>query len=248
MTTDLRIMALIPARAGSKRVKDKNLRNLGGLPLIGHKIKVALESKYINRIIISTNSEEIKNIAESFGLSVPFLRPEEISGDDSTELEFHQHALNWLSENEKYIPDLIVNLYPTSPLVQSATIDLAIKKVIENPECDSLRSVVKCSEHPYKMWIEKNDIFLEPFIKSDDDNTHTLSYHMLPEVFIQNTCIYITKPETINRYKSTIGKKVLSFIMDEIESFDINSELDFMIAEKIISNRKDEILSRKEKE
>ncbi len=238
MTTEFKIMALIPARAGSKRVKNKNINNLGGTPLIGHKIKAALESKYINKIIVSTDSEEIRAVAESFGLRVPFLRPSEISGDNSTELEFHQHALKWLSENENYVPDLIVNLYPTSPFVSSKTIDLAIKKIIENSDSDSLRSVVKCSEHPYKMWIEKDEKYLEPFIKSEDDNTPTLSYHLLPKVYIQNACIYITKPETINKYKTTIGKKVLSFKMNEIESFDINTELDFMIADMIVRNKK----------
>ena len=238
MTTDFKIMALIPARAGSKRVKNKNIRNLGGTPLIGHKIKAAYESKYINKIIISTNSEEIRVVAESFGIRVPFLRPSEISGDNSTELEFHQHTLKWLGENENYVPDFIVNLYPTSPFVSSKTIDLAIKKIIENSDSDSLRSVVKCSEHPYKMWIEKDKEYLESFIKSENDNTHTLSYHLLPKVYIQNACIYITKPATIYKYKTTIGKKILSFKMDEIESFDINTELDFMIAEIIFRNRK----------
>ncbi len=238
MNTDLKIMALIPARAGSKRVKNKNIRDLGGIPLIGYKIRVALESKYINKIILSTDSEEIRAVAERFGIRVPFLRPSEISGDNSTELEFHQHALKWLSENENYVPDLIVNLYPTSPFVSSKTIDMAIKKIIENSDYDSLRSVVKCSEHPYKMWIEKDENYLEPFIKSEDDNTHTLSYHLLPKVYIQNACIYITKPETINKYKTTIGKKVLSFKMDKIESFDINTELDFMIADMMVRNKK----------
>ena len=238
MNTDLKIMALIPARAGSKRVKNKNIRDLGGIPLIGYKIRVALESKYINKIILSTDSEEIRAVAQSFGIRVPFLRPGEISGDNSTELEFHQHALKWLSENENYVPYLIVNLYPTSPFVSSKTIDMAIKKIIENSDYDSLRSVVKCSEHPYKMWIEKDGNYLEPFIKSEDDNTHTLSYHLLPKVYIQNACIYITKPETINKYKTTIGKKVLSFKMDKIESFDINTELDFMIADMMVRNKK----------
>lgn len=246
MNTDLKIMGLIPARAGSKRVKNKNIRNLGGIPLIGYKIRAVLESMYINKIIISTDSKEIRAVAESFGIRVPFLRPSEISGDNSTELEFHQHALKWLSENENYVPDLIVNLYPTSPFVSSKTIDLAIKKIIDNPDCDSLRSVVKCSEHPYKMWIEKDEKYLEPFIKSKDDNTHTLSYHLLPKAYIQNACIYITKPETINRYKSTIGKKVLSFIMDEIESFDINTELDFKLAEIIVSSKNTNFFFKKE--
>lgn len=234
----MKIMALIPARAGSKRVKDKNIRVLGGIPLIGHKIKTALKSKYINKIVITTDSEEVRDIAQKFGIIVPFLRPSEISGDNSTEFEFHQHALKWLSENENYVPDLIVNLYPTSPFVSSKTIDTAIKKVLDNPDCDSLRSIAKCSEHPYKMWVEKDENHLEPFIKSEDDNTHTFSYHLLPRVYIQNACIYITKPKTIIKYKNTIGKRVLSFKMKEIESFDINTELDFIIADMIFRNKK----------
>ena len=106
MSVNLKIMALVPARAGSKRVKEKNMRLLGGIPLIGHKIKAALKSEYINKIVVSTDSEKIRAIAEEYRVKVPFLRPPEISGDNSTELEFHQHALNWLREKENYIPGM----------------------------------------------------------------------------------------------------------------------------------------------
>jgi len=110
---NLKILALIPARGGSKRVKNKNIRQLGGKPLIAYTIEAAKNSKYINRVIVSTDSSAIFDVAREHGAEVPFLRPAEIAQDNSTEFEYYNHILSWLRENEDYSPDLIVNLYLT---------------------------------------------------------------------------------------------------------------------------------------
>ena len=229
----MEVLGLIPARSGSQRVKNKNIRLLNGKPLIYYTIKAAIDSKLISRVLVTTDSEEIQKFALKNGVEAPFLRPIEISGEFSTEYQFHKHALEYLNNKEGYKPDIIVNLYPTSPFRKPETIDSAIRIYIENIEFDSLRSIVKCKEHPYKMWV-KEGIGLRPFIITDDSSEHTLSYQLLPEVFIQNASIYICKYETIEILKSTVGNKVLSFEMDEIESLDINQEIDFEIA-KIIA-------------
>ncbi len=233
------ILAFIPARSSSQRVPQKNIKLLNGKPLISYTIEAAKKSKLINRIVVSTNSEDIASVAKQYGAEVPFLRPENISQSDSTEMQFFEHALDWFSKNENYEPDLIVLLYPTSPFKKTESIDRAIEKMLEHPEADSLRSVRLCSEHPYKMWDIKNN-YLKPFIKGKDPNIHTFSYQLLPKVYIQNTCIYITRPSTIKDKKSPTGNIIIPFIMDEMESIDINTPLDFKYAETIVRERYNE--------
>ncbi len=229
----MKILAFIPARSGSKRIPKKNILSLNGKPLIAYTIEAARKSKHINRVVVSTDSEEIASVAKQYGAEVPFLRPASISGSNSTEMEFFDHALEWFSRNENYDPDLIALLYPTSPFRKPESIDKAVDLMLKHPEADSLRSIKLCSEHPYKMW-EIEDGYLKPFVKEDDSNIHTLSYHLLPKVFIQNASIYITKPSTLKNKKSPTGDIIIPFVMDEIESVDINTKLDLQFAEMVI--------------
>ncbi len=231
----MKILAFIPARSGSKRIPNKNIKLLNGKPLIAYTIESAKKSKYINRIVVSTDSEEIATVAKEYGAEVPFLRPKEISQADSTEMQFFEHALNWFIQNENYEPDLIVQLFPTSPFRKPESIDKAVEEMLQHPEADSLRSVKLCSEHPYKMWTIE-DGYLKPFVKSEDSNLHTLSYHLFPKVYIQNASIYITKPNTIKEKKSPVGDIIIPFVMGEMESIDINTLLDFQFAEMIMRN------------
>lgn len=228
------VLALIPARSGSKRVKNKNVRMLGTKPLIAYTIEAALEAELTTRVIVTTDSERIARVVRRFGAEAPFLRPRSIAAEHSTEYEFHLHALTWLKEEEGYEPDLVVNLYPTTPFRKASSIDRAVRLMLDHPEADCLRSVRKCSEHPYKMWV-REDVFLNPFVPSKDLNSHTSPYHLLPEVFIQNASIYITRPRVILEQGSTLGKKILAFEMGEIESLDINTPLDFLAAETLVT-------------
>jgi len=229
----MKILGFIPARGGSKRIPNKNIAMLGGKPLIAHTIEAMKKSKYINRIVVSTDSPRIARVAKRYGAEVPFMRPKNISKSDSTELEFFDHALNWFEKFEKYEPDLIVMLFTTSPFRKVKSIDEAIERMIKNPQADSLKSVRLCSEHPYKMWtIEKG--YLKPFVETADFNDHTLAYHLLPVVYIQNASIYITKPSTIKIKGSPTGDIIIPYVMSEDESFDINNPLDLKIAGKLI--------------
>ncbi len=238
MGNEMKILAFIPARSGSKRIPKKNIKLLKGKPLIAYTIEAARKSNYINRIVVSTDSEEIAAVAKQYGAEVPFLRPESISKSNSTEMEFFNHALDWFIKNEKYEPDLIVLLYPTSPFRKPQSIDNAIKEMLKHPKADSLRSIKLCSEHPYKMWVIK-DGYLKPFVKGKNPNIHTFSYHLLPAVYIQNASIYITKLSTIRNKESPTGDTIIPFIMDEIESIDINSPLDFEFAEMMMERSND---------
>jgi CMP-N-acetylneuraminic acid synthetase len=231
----MKILCLILARGGSVRIPKKNIKKLGKYPLIYYTIQAAKKSKYINRIIVSTDDKEIAGVARKYGAEVPFYRPKEISKADSTELEAFEHALNWLKENEGYVPDLIVKLFPTNPFRSAGSIDKAVELMLANPEVDSVRSVMLCSEHPYKMWVIKDER-LRSFVPLDQKpkEAHTLSYQVLPKVYIQNAAIDVTKPSNIWEKKSVTGTEIIPFVMDEIESIDINTPLDFIIAEVIL--------------
>ena len=129
MCKDIKILGLIPARSGSKRIPRKNIMPLNGKPLIAYTIETAKKSKYINKVLVSTDSKEIASVARRYGAEVSFLRPKSISQDDSTEMQFLEHALEWFLEYENYEPDLIVLLYPTSPFRKPESIDKAVEEI-----------------------------------------------------------------------------------------------------------------------
>lgn len=234
----MKILCLILARGGSTRIPKKNIKKLGRYPLIYYTIQAARKSKYVNRIIVSTDDKEIARVAKSYGAEVPFYRPKEISKVDSTELQAFEHALDWLKVNEGYVPELIVKLFPTSPFRTTESIDRAIGLMLANPDVDSVRSVRPCSEHPYKMWVIEGDR-LRSFVPLDQKpkEAHTLSYQVLSKVYIQNAAIDVTKPSNIRGKKSITGRDIIPFVMDEIESIDVNTPLDFLLAETVLKKR-----------
>lgn len=148
----MEILAIIPARSGSKSVKNKNIRILNGKPMMAYSIEHALSCSRINRVIVSTDSEKYASIARQHGAEVPFIRPEEISGDESLDIEVFEHALKFLKENEDYIPDIVVQLRPTYPIRCIEDINNTIKMLIENETADSIRCLAPAKETPYKMW------------------------------------------------------------------------------------------------
>jgi len=239
MSKDLKILALIPARKGSKSIKNKNIISILGSPLISWSIKQALDSKFINRTIVSTNCEKIKRISLDYGAEVPFIRPDSISKDNSLDLETFTHALKWLKEKENYIPDLVIHLRPTGPARRVNIIDDAISKMTKNLKADSLRSVSIAKQTPYKMWFEKNN-FLEPIIKSNKE-LHSSPRQELKKVYWQNGYVDITKINTILKKKSMIGDLCLAYEIFE-EVVDIDYPEDIEIVEKkmkeILNNKK----------
>jgi len=245
----MKILCLILARGGSVRIPKKNIKRLGRYPLIYYTIQAAKKSKYINRIIVSTDNKEIAQVAKKYGAEVPFYRPKEISKEDSTELQAFEHALGWLQENEGYVPDLIVKLFPTTPFRTTESIDKAVELMLANPDADSVRSVTRCSEHPYKMWtVEGNRLRSFVPLEQKPREAHTLSYQVLPTVYIQNACIDVTKPSNIWEKKSITGAHIIPFVMDEIESIDINTPLDFLLAKIVLKrglHKKKKMMMRK---
>jgi CMP-N-acetylneuraminic acid synthetase len=229
------VLALIPARGGSKSIPDKNIRTIGGKPLLAHSITHALASKLINRTIVSTDSPLYAEIARKYGAEVPFLRPSEFSQDFSTDLEVFIHALKWLAENEGYEPEICVHLRPTYPVRKVEDIDKAIQILIENPDIDSVRSVTLSKETPLKMWFRGNDGLLSPVVKTELNEPYNLPRQLLPRTYLQNACIDVVRTRVITEMKSMTGTKIFGYVMDE--NFDIDSEEQFQRIEEYLSQK-----------
>jgi len=163
-TSETKILALIPARGGSKSIPRKNIYPVAGKPLIAYSIQQALDSKYITRVIVSTDDEEIAEVSRKWGAEVPFMRPTTFSQDRSLDIEVFDHALRWLKENDDYQPELVVHLRPTGPVRRVALIEQAIEAIQAHPEVDALRSVQIAKQNPYKMWFIENGL-LKPILQ-----------------------------------------------------------------------------------
>ena len=233
----MKILCLIPARSGSKGIKDKNIRELSGKPLIAWSIEQAKNSKYPMRIIVTTDSEKYASIARNYGAETPFLRPSEISQDLSTDLEFIQHALEEL-EKEDYVPDFIVQLRPTYPTRKVETLDETIDLFIENRDkYDSLRTVIPFDKSPYKMYRIENNI-LEPLFREVNGikEPYNQCRQNLPSTYLHNGYIDILNTNIVKKGIIS-GERIYPYIMTGNEYHDIDYEDDFKEVEKIIQNQ-----------
>jgi len=232
----MKVMAIILARGGSKRIPNKNIADLNGKPLIYYTIEAAKKSKHINYIMVSTDSIPIAYAARKYGAEVPFFRPDSISQSYSTEYEAIRFTLDTMKEIYDYKPDLIVKLYPTSPFRTTKSIDQAIQLALNNPTVDSIRSVKRCKEHPYKMWTINKRNRLRNLIKTRKE-MHTLSYQLLPPVYVNNASIDVIWPKTVVKKHSVTGTNIIPFVMSDEESFDINTPLDLEIARMLMQKK-----------
>lgn len=228
------VLALIPARGGSKGIKMKNIKNFRGKPLIYWSIKLALDCKVVNRVIVSTDNKNIKRVAEECGADVPFLRPKEISGDLSPDYEFIKHCLDYLKENGEDEPDIIVQLRPTYPTrkleILNETLDIFIKNL---DKYDSLRTVYEMEKSPYKMYnIEDGE--LKPLFKEVKGikEPYNQCRQLLPRTYIHNGYIDLIKTEIVEKKGSITGYRIYPYLMSKEEYHDIDTEEDWKDAEK----------------
>jgi N-acylneuraminate cytidylyltransferase len=233
------ILAIIPARGGSKGVPRKNIRPLAGSPLIAYTIREAKKSQYISRIIVSTDCEETIGIAKQYEVEVPFVRPKELSRDNVQDFPVCEHAIKLLSEKDGYIPGMVVWLRPTSPFREVKHIDEAVKILISNPAADSVRSVCPAPKHPLKMWKVVSDR-LAPFVPTEVTGIkepYNYPRQELPTAYIQNGAIDVVRAETIIEKKSISGDVILPYIMEDVYSINIDTELDFSFAELLMKEK-----------
>lgn len=241
MSAKPEILAVIPARGGSKSIPRKNIKILAGKPLIAWTIEAAKKSKYLTRIIVSTDDREIAEIAKKCGAEAPFLRPAVISGDLATDVEFLVHALDFLKERDGYEPEIILRLPPTSPLRTAAHIDLGIETLLKNPEADAVRPVTEAPKHPYKMWSLSTDgKYLEPFLAkhiTGMEEPYNMPRQVLPKVYVHTGAMDVMRLRTIRELKSTSGKRLAYFFMKPEDSVNIDTALDFDLAEILMKRR-----------
>lgn len=228
MYKNKRILAVIPARGGSKGIPRKNIIDFCGKPLIAYSIEAARKSKYTDYVLVSTDDEEIREISLTFGAKVPFLRPENIANDTAKSIDVVLHGLEYLREQGESF-DYVVLLQPTSPLRTCQDIDSAVESLIDI-EGDSLVSVCKVDENPVLMrTIDDNR--LKPIMNFKEED---LRRQNLPKVYIFNGALYINAINTLLKKKSFVNEDTIPFVMEKHKSVDIDSMIDVKLAELVL--------------
>lgn len=231
------VLALIPARGGSKGIPHKNIKEFAGHPLIAYSIAAAKQSELVTRIIVSTDDEEIASTARRLGAETPFLRPDEFSGDHALDLPVFQHACQWLAEHENYHPDIVIQLRPTSPIRPVGLVDEAIQILLNHPEADSVRGVVPAGENPYKMWqIDPESGQMHGLLQLEGvDEPYNAPRQLLPESYWQTGHIDAIRPErTFLAGDSMSGKTVFPIFIDPKFTVDIDTLEDWHRYEKVV--------------
>lgn len=229
--TDKNVLAIIPARSGSKGVIDKNIKIIAGKPMLAYSIEHAKQSNYINRIIVSTDSQKYAEIAKEYGGEIPFLRPMEFSKDDSLDIDVFYHALHYLKDKENYIPDVVVQLRPTYPIRNVEDIDNMIEMLLLDDSVDCVRTMTPAKEIAYKMWKKGDDGQLQPIL-TDIPEAYNMPRQQLPIIYYQNANIDVIRPSVILEQKSMSGHKILGYEMQE--NYDIDSEDEFAYADQLL--------------
>jgi CMP-N,N'-diacetyllegionaminic acid synthase len=228
------IVALIPARAGSKRVPDKNIRPLAGHPLIAYTIAAALQSEVFSAVLVSTDSQLYAEIAKYYGAEVPYLRPAELAGDLSPDIEWVEYTLNRLRQDGREY-DFFSILRPTSPFRLPETIQRAWRAFQEEEGVDSLRAVEKCKQHPGKMWIVRGTRMMPLLpLGPPEQPWYSSQYQSLPEVYVQNASLEIAWSRVVFEKKTIAGNVLMPFFTKGYEGFDLNSDYDWNIAEQLV--------------
>lgn len=233
----MKTLGIIPARGGSKGLPRKNLRILGGKPLIAHTIEAALAS-HLDRVILSTDDEEIAEVGRQWGVEVPFTRPAELAADDTPSLAVLLHALHFLEEREHFLPDAVVFLQPTAPFRTAEHIDEALQLFEESDATSVLAVTPVCEVHPYFMFELGQSGKLRPFIEIKD---RPLRRQDLPVFYRINGGLYVTRREHFRDISPQAPifdfEDSIAYIMDGVSSVDINDYLDFQRAELLLREK-----------
>jgi CMP-N,N'-diacetyllegionaminic acid synthase len=231
-----RIIAMIPARAGSKRVTGKNIKTLAGHPVMAYTISAAIQSGIFSAVLVSTDSEEYAKIASYYGAEVPFLRPIEFAGDLSPDIEWLDFTLRRLMEMGRTY-DCFSILRPTSPFRLPETIQRAWKEFQAEAGVDSLRAVEKCKQHPGKMWVLRGQrMFPLLTIAPENPPWHSTPYQALPVVYVQNASLEIAWTRVVLKENSIAGNILMPFLTQGYEGYDVNTSYDWAYAEELVRN------------
>jgi N-acylneuraminate cytidylyltransferase len=233
------ILALIPARGGSKGIPRKNIRSFAGYPLIAWSIAAAQQAACVTRTIVSTDDEEIAKVARQYGAETPFLRPAELAQDQTTDLPVFEHALEWLEANEEYRPKVVVQLRPTSPVRPRDCVDGAVKILLEHTDADCVRGVVPAGQNPHKMWRFKGaDQPMKPLLEVDGiPEPYNAPRQVLPPVYWQTGHIDAIRVSTIKHKHSLTGDVIYPLMIDPRYTVDIDNLSDWAKYESLATSR-----------
>jgi len=229
----LEVLAIIPARGGSKGIPRKNIKLFAGYPLIAYSIQAALNSKYVTRTIVSTDDDEIASVAKEYGAEVPFLRPEEFAQDQTLDFPVFENLLKTLKESEGYYPDLVIQLRPTSPIRPINLVDDAIEEIFNDPEIDSVRGVVPSGQNPYKMWkIDNKSGLIQGLLKLEGiEEPYNSARQSLPDTYWQTGHIDVIRTNVILEQKSMSGRKIKPIHIHPDFTVDLDKPADWQKAE-----------------
>ncbi|HOS45035.1 MAG TPA: acylneuraminate cytidylyltransferase family protein [Paludibacter sp.] len=232
MIDNHKVVCIIPARGGSKGVPRKNIKLLAGKPLIAYTIEQALESKYIDRTIVSTEDDEIADISRQFAAEVPFMRPENLAGDHVATVDVLLHAINWLEEKELYSFDILALLHTTTPLRAVEDIDACIE-MLKSTKADNVFTVTEAYRNPYFNMVEVDERGKVQLIKQGSFT----SRQSAPKVYDMNSSIYVWWKERFKKSVKIFMDNSRIYIMPKQRSVDIDDDIDFKIAEMIMAEK-----------
>jgi YrbI family 3-deoxy-D-manno-octulosonate 8-phosphate phosphatase len=238
MVRDKEVLAIVPARGGSKGIPRKNIKLFAGHPLVAYSVAAGIQARSVGRTIVSTDDEEIAETARRYGAEVPFLRPASLAQDDTPDLSVFQHALRWLEENEGYRPDVVVQLRPTSPIRPPELVDRAVGLLLEHPDADSVRGVVPAGQNPHKMWRIGADGHMRPLLDVEGiAEPYNAPRQALPPVYWQTGHIDAIRTKTILEGGSMSGQVILPVLIDPRYTVDLDNLSDWQRAEWLVTQR-----------
>jgi YrbI family 3-deoxy-D-manno-octulosonate 8-phosphate phosphatase len=233
MVTGREILAIIPARGGSKGIPGKNIKDYAGFPLIAYSILAGLRSELVTRVVVSTDDEKIAEVARQWGAEVPFMRPEQFAQDNTLDLPVAKHCLDWLAAHQDYLPDALVWLRPTSPIRPLDCVDDAIQMLLEHPQADSVRGVVPAGQNPFKMWmIDEGTQAMIPLLGVDGiAEPYNAPRQVLPAVYWQTGHIDALWTKTVTVKNSMTGDVILPLMIEPRFTVDIDIPSEWKNAE-----------------
>ena len=234
-----KILGIIGARSGSKSIPHKNIKPLLGKPLMAWIIEAAKRSKYLTRVVLSTDSPEYAEIGKKYGAETPFLRPAEYATDTASDIDYLTHAVRWLEENEGWVPDIVLRLPPTTPLCTTASIDACIEHLLNDSETTSARTITTASKHPYKLWKISGEV-LEPFVPKEwsglKEPSATARQFYNVNAYSHVDVIAVRRDILMNDGLLT-GKKTKYHMLKKMDAVDIDTEYDFLVAEELLKRK-----------
>lgn len=237
MVKPFEVLAIVQARGGSKTLPRKNVRRLHGHPLVAWSIASGLAAKSVTRVIMSTDDQEIAEVAQQYGAEVPFLRPPELAADDTPDYPLFEHALKYLAETENYRPDLVVQLRPTTPFRPKGMVDEAVGIMRGDTTADCVRGVTIPKQTPYKMWREGENGYVLPLMETEFAEPYNMPRQKLPAAYWQTGHIDVIRTSTILEKHSLTGSRVRPLLIDVNYTVDIDTLADFELAEQALQQK-----------